>query len=251
MIATDGVGPPGPQNDCAPGGQAGGGTKSVNGGEPIDQALPLSPKDVNRNSFALRPYQREAIEATIKGFGEFRRQLIVCPTGGGKTLLFAKIAEHYQPGRTLVLAHREELLEQARDKILGATGTVAEIEAAERTASLDAPVVVASVQTLTREHRRRRFAPDHFALIVVDEAHHAIAESYQRVLGYFEDARVLGVTATPDRGDKRPLGDYFENVAHETTLVDLISDGYLCRVRVKTIPIRDQLGRCSHRRRRL
>ena len=191
--------------------------------------------------FALRPYQCEAVEAAIRGFNEFRRQLIVCPTGGGKTLLFAKIAEHYQPGRTLVLAHREELLEQARDKILRATGIVAEIEAGERTASLDAPVVVASVQTLMREHRRRRFAPDHFALIVVDEAHHALGESYQRVLGYFEDARVLGVTATPDRGDKRLLGDFFENVAHETTLVDLIRDGYLCRVRVKTIPLKIDL----------
>ena len=66
-----------------------------------------------------------------------------------------------------------------------------------------------------REHRRRRFAPDHFALIVVDEAHHALGESYQRVLEYFEDAWVLGVTATSDRGDKRLLSDFFENVAHE------------------------------------
>jgi superfamily II DNA or RNA helicase len=194
---------------------------------------PAQPSSASlRMAFELRPYQREAIAATIKGFNEFRRQLIVCPTGGGKTLLFAKIAEHALPDRTLVLAHREELLEQARDKILRATGIVAQIEAAERTASLDAPIVVASVATLHREHRRRRFAPDHFALIVVDEAHHALAESYQRVLGYFEDARVLGVTATPDRGDKRLLGDYFENVAHETTLVDLIRDGYLARVRV-------------------
>jgi superfamily II DNA or RNA helicase len=115
---------------------------------------------------------------------------------------------------------------------------MAEIEAAKRTASLDAPIVVASVQTLKSESRRRRFARNHFALIVVDEAHHALAESYQRVLGYFGDACVLGVTATPDRGDKRLLADYFENVAHETTLVDLISERYLCRVRVKTIPLK-------------
>ena len=194
-----------------------------------------------RLAFELRPYQREAVEAIIKGFGEFRRQLRVCPTGGGKTIEFAALAGHYQPGKTLIIAHRDELLEQARDKILRATGITAGIEAAERTASLDAPVVVASVQTLIREHRRRRFAPDHFALIVVDEAHHALAESYQRLLGYFEDARVLGVTATPDRGDKRLLGDYFENVAHETTLIDLISGGYLARIRVKTIPLKIDL----------
>jgi superfamily II DNA or RNA helicase len=210
--------------------------------ELLDDGVSLRPAIAQCKSeagFALRPYQCEAVEAAIRGFNEFRRQLIVCPTGSGKTLLFAKIAEHYQPGRSLVIAHREELLEQARDKILRATGIVGGIEAGERTASLDAPVVVASVQTLMREPRRRRFAPDHFALIVVDEAHHALGESYQRVLGYFEDAWVLGVTATSDRGDKRLLSDFFENVAHETTLVDLIRDGYLCRVRVKTIPPQD------------
>jgi superfamily II DNA or RNA helicase len=198
------------------------------------RAAPPSSASLRQAGFELRPYQREAVEAIIKGF--VRRQRVVAPTGSGKTLLFARVAEHYQPLRTLVLAHREELLEQARDKILKATGIVAGIEAAERYASLDAPIVIASIPSL-HEQRRRRFSPDHFALIVVDEAHHALAESWQRVLGYFEDARVLGVTATPDRGDKRLLGDYFENVAAETTLIDLIRDGYLARVRVKTIPL--------------
>ena len=110
-------------------------------------------------NFVWRPYQESAMAAVIAGFEEFNRQLLVWPTGSGKTVLFAGVARHFQPQRTLVLAHREELLEQAREKILLVTGIEAEIEAAERVASLDAPVVVASVQTLRRENRRQRF-PD-------------------------------------------------------------------------------------------
>jgi len=109
-------------------------------------AFKNQPRDITGtaevNNFELQPYQCDAIAATIKGFIEFPRELIVCPTGGGKIPLFAKIVEHYQSGRTLILAHREELLVQARDRILRATCIVAEIEAAECTARLDAPVVV-------------------------------------------------------------------------------------------------------------
>ena len=163
---------------------------------------------------------------------------MVLPTGGGKTILFAKAAESFQPARTLIIAHREELLAQAREKTLTATGIRADIEAAERKASLDAPVVVASVQTLARESRRERFPRDHFGLIVVDEAHHVLASSYKRTLDHFEGAKVLGVTATPDRGDQKLLSDYFENVAYELTLVDLIRGRWLSPIRVKSMPLR-------------
>jgi superfamily II DNA or RNA helicase len=105
----------------------------------------------------LRPYQQAAVAAVVRGFEEYDRQLAVMPTAAGKTIVFAKLAQHTQPGRTLVVAHREELLEQAKDKILAATGIVAEVEAAERVASLDASVVVASVQTLMRDARRQRW----------------------------------------------------------------------------------------------
>ena len=169
--------------------------------------------------FELRSYQQDALRATLEGFQQYRRQLVTLPTGAGKTILFAKAAESFLPSRTLVLAHREELLAQAREKTLVATGIRADIEAAERKASLDAPVVVASVQTLARQSRRERFPRDHFGLIVVDEAHHALADSYKRILDHFEGAKVLGVSATPDRGDKKLLSDYFDNVAYELTLV--------------------------------
>lgn len=156
----------------------------------------------------------------------------------GKTVLFSALAQHYQPKRTLVLAHREELIDQAVDKIMRTTGLRAEVEMASSRASLDAPVVVASVQTLMREQRRSRWPRDHFGLVVVDEAHHSAAESYLSTLRHFDrNAFVLGVTATPDRGDKRSLSCYFQNIAFEITLLDLIKQGYLSPITVKTVPL--------------
>ena len=163
------------------------------------------------------------------------------PTAAGKTIVFAILAQHFLPGKTLVLAHREELLTQAKDKILAATGIVAEIEAAGQVASLQAPIVVASVQTLMRESRRARFPANHFGLVVIDEAHHVLAESYQRTLAHFSGTKALGVTATPYRGDKRALGDYFQNIAFEIGLVDLVNAGYLSRIQVRTIPLKIDL----------
>lgn len=187
---------------------------------------------------SLRPYQQEAHQSITQGFAQYPRQLAIMPTGSGKTVLFASLAQHYQPRRTLVLAHREELITQAVDKIYRTTGLRAEVEMGEFYASHEAPVVVASVQTLMREARRKRWPRDHFGLIVVDEAHHALAESYLCVLRHFdEDAFVLGVTATPDRGDKRNLAAYFQNIAYEITLLDLIKQGWLSQIKVKTLPV--------------
>ena len=192
---------------------------------------------------ALRPYQMNAHEAITRGFGEYRRQLAVLPTGSGKTILFASLAQYYQPRRTLVLAHREELISQAVDKIHKTTGIVAEVEMGEQRASLVSPVVVASVQTLMRPQRRVRWPSDHFGLVVVDEAHHALSESYLSTLDYF-DSDVLGVSATPDRGDKKNLGRYFENVAYEVTLLDLIRQNWLAPIQVKTVPLQIDLEGC-------
>jgi superfamily II DNA or RNA helicase len=193
--------------------------------------------DTHTERINLRPYQTEAKDQTIVGFETCDKGLVVIPTGGGKTILFAHLAEHYQPGRTLILAHREELLTQAVDKIQRATGLWSEVEKAERKASFDAPVVVASVQTLAR--RADRWPEDHFDLIVVDEAHHVLADSYLNVLSRFDShAKVLGVTATPDRGDKKNLGKYFERVFYEVTLTKLIKDGYLSPLTMKMLPIK-------------
>lgn len=193
----------------------------------------------------LRPYQQQALDQSLEGFKKFQRQLVVIPTGGGKTILFAAMAKVIQPERTLILAHREELVDQAIEKLHKATGIVAQKEKAEHRASLQASVVVASIQTMVR--RLDKWPRDHFKLVVCDEAHHAISNSWQKVLRHF-DAWTLGVTATPDRGDKRNLGAFFENVAFETTMLELINQGYLVPIKVKSVPLTIDVSKVSSKR---
>lgn len=189
----------------------------------------------------LRPYQQEAETAVFEQWsGGVHRTLLVLPTGTGKTIVFAKIAEQCvrDGDRVLILAHRKELLDQAADKILEATGLRCAVERSEET-SLDSwyRITVGSVQTLMRDTRLDQFDPDYFSVIIVDEAHHCISNSYQKVLQHFDDAHVLGVTATPDRGDTRNLGQYFESLAYEYTLPQAIREGYLTPIRAVTIPL--------------
>ena len=187
---------------------------------------------------ALRAYQHEALDGIRKGFRDFSRQVAILPTGGGKTVVFSRLAAEIQPARTLILAHREELIAQAADKLRSSTGIRAEVEMGDSIASLDAPVVIGSVQTLMREARRSRWPADHFGLVVVDECHHVLSESYQTTLRHFDGhAKVLGVTATPDRGDRKNLGRYFENIACQISLLDLIRQNWLAPIRVKTVPL--------------
>lgn len=189
----------------------------------------------------LRDYQLKAVEAVECGFKQFGKQIAVLPTGAGKTILFAHLAKRQLPGCTLILAHREELVDQAIDKLRAATGIVAAKEMASDHADIDAPVVVGSVQSMIR--RLDKWPADAFSLVVCDEAHHAISDSWQRVLRHFDDrAKVLGVTATPDRGDKRNLGQYFENVACEVSLFDLVQQGYLSRIHYRSVPLQIDLA---------
>lgn len=192
----------------------------------------------------LRPYQQEAKDAILLSWKQYQRSLLVLPTGTGKTIVFSKVAaERTAAGRVLIMAHREELLSQAADKIWKSCQIPCALEKAE-SSCLDSPkpITVGSVQTLMSERRLSRFTPDYFKTIIVDEAHHALSDSYQRVLNYFPDAKVLGVTATPDRGDKKNLGQYFENLAYEYSLLSAIREGYLCPIKAKTIPLQIDLN---------
>lgn len=197
----------------------------------------------------LRPYQQEARTAVESEWESGNsRTLLVLPTGCGKTIVFAKISEDRvrQGDRVLILAHRGELLDQAADKIKTATGLICSTEKAEQSC-LDSlsrwyRVTVGSVQTLMRQSRLDRFAPDYFQTIIIDEAHHAISDSYQNVLRYFSGARVLGVTATPDRGDMRELGSVFDSLAYEYTLPRAIKEGYLSPIKAVTIPLKLDLS---------
>ena len=195
----------------------------------------------------LRPYQQEAKEAIFREWNEagHDKTLLVLPTGTGKTIVFSAVTEECvrSGSRVLILAHRGELLDQAQDKLLKSTGLRCAVEKAEES-SLNSwfRVTVGSVQTLMREKRLANFAPDHFGHIIIDEAHHCLSDSYQRVLEHFNQAQVLGVTATPDRGDMRNLGQYFESLAYEYTLPKAIREGYLCPIKAQTIPLKLDLS---------
>ncbi len=193
----------------------------------------------------LRPYQQEARESILKEWDRgILKTLLVLPTGCGKTIVFAKVSEDCvrRGDRVLILAHRGELLEQAADKIASATGLKCATEKADETCRGSwYRIVVGSVQTLMREKRLGQFSADYFQTIIIDEAHHCISDSYQRILQHFPDAKVLGVTATPDRGDMRNLGEVFESLAYEYTLPKAIRSGYLCPIRALTIPLKMDL----------
>lgn len=194
----------------------------------------------------LRPYQKEAKEAVFENWDNgMKKTLLVLPTGCGKTIVFAKITEECvrQGDRVLILAHRGELLDQAADKIAKATGLGCATEKAEQTCIGSwFRIVVGSVQSMMREKRLDRFPEDFFGTIIIDEAHHCVSDSYQRVLNHFPCAKILGVTATPDRGDMKNLGNVFESLAYEYTLPRAIKEGYLSPIKAITIPLKVDLS---------
>lgn len=197
----------------------------------------------------LRPYQQDAKDAVFEQWDNgIRKTLLVLPTGCGKTIVFAKVTEDCvrKGERVLILAHRGELLDQAADKLKKTTGLNSAIEKAE-SSCLGSwfRVVVGSVQTLMREKRLGQFPEDYFNTIIIDEAHHCISDSYQKVLKHFPEAHVLGVTATPDRGDMRNLGQYFESLAYEYTLPKAIKEGYLTPIKALTIPLKIDMSGVS------
>ena len=191
---------------------------------------------------SLRPYQQKARDRIHAEWEAGRtRTLLVLPTGTGKTIVFASVAaDQVRAGdRVLILAHRGELLEQAADKLQRSTGLISAVEKADATClNTWFRVVVGSVQTLQRTARLERFPRDYFGTIIIDEAHHAITDGYRRILDYFGSAKVLGVTATPDRGDMRNMGEVFDSLAFEYKLTDAIKEGYLCRIMAQTIPLK-------------
>lgn len=193
----------------------------------------------------LRPYQREAKEAIFEQWENgTRKTLLVLPTGCGKTIVFAKVTEECvsRGDRVLILAHRGELLEQAADKIAKSTGLGCAMEKAEESCLGSwFRITVGSVQSLMRETRLSRFPDHYFDTIIIDEAHHCISDSYQRILRHFPEAKVLGVTATPDRGDMKNLGQVFESLAYEYTLPKAIKEGYLSPIKAVTIPLQVDL----------
>lgn len=198
-------------------------------------------KDVLRTGFAVEEAGIAAYYGfTVDGDNLYLLDDFTVTHNCGKTIVFANVAKREvdRGGRVLVLAHRGELLDQAAEKIMAATGLGCSVEKAERTGEGEwFRVTVGSVQSMMRESRLARFPHDWFDAVVIDEAHHAVSDSYRAVLDWFPGARVLGVTATPDRADRRNLGAVFDSVAYEYTLPAAIRDGYLCPIKAQTVPL--------------
>jgi len=191
----------------------------------------------------LRPYQQHAVDNAINELATNKSTLVVLPTGGGKTILFAKVAEHFiQTGRVMVIAHREELIRQAATKIKAVTNYQPSVEMADEWSAEDGfskpKIVVSSVQTLCRS-RVERFDPAEFSLLITDEAHHSTATSYQTVYGHMlsKGCKHLGVTATPDRADEQALGKVFDTVAYDYELPNIIEDGWLVPVKQRLVTV--------------
>jgi ATP-dependent helicase IRC3 len=206
----------------------------------------------------LRSYQREAIDAVFKAWADgMRRPAIVLPTGAGKTVVFsALVREFREPGpghmaqvqhltgtRVMILAHRDELVDQAIAKLRAVMPGVNVGKVKAESDDRYADVIVASVQTLASERRRTRLAVDqenvgNIGLIITDECHHAAAASYRKIYDAFPDALQLGVTATMARGDRQGLGDVWEDVVSKRSILWMISKGYLTDVRTRRVDLK-------------
>lgn len=189
-------------------------------------------------TYTLRDYQEEGVAGIERELQAHRSTLAVCPTGGGKTIIFGEVVRRFldrnPQRRVLIMAHRDELIRQAADKVGRIIDEPCDIEMADYQADTwgfdRSRVVVTSVQTMSRVNRHQKFHPNEFGLLIVDEAHHAVAPSYLAVQEYFQrnpDLRLLGVTATPDRADELAMGRVFESVAMEVGIIDMIEGGWL------------------------
>ena len=195
----------------------------------------------------LRPYQDQAVKGAFDAWQTSDTTLVVMPTGTGKTVVLASVIANRPPGKAMLMAHRAELIWQGAKKIHAVTGEHPDIEMAEYVALggiYSKDVVVSSVQSLNAgkkgKGRMTRFDPMEFSLLIIDEAHHATARGYRKVIDYFRKnpaLKVLGVTATPDRTDEEALGQIFSTVAFDYDLVDAIHDGWLVPIMQRSVYI--------------
>lgn len=188
-------------------------------------------------TITLRPYQQTCIERVLAAYqGQPRggKALVVLPTGGGKTIVFASIA-HQLGLDTLVIAHRQELLSQAAEKfrLVNPLATIGQVGAGRHEYGYS--VTVASVQTISRPEHLGRLKSFGYGLVVIDEVHHAMASGYRTILDALPDAFVLGVTATPDRLDKKSIESIFGEPVFTASIINMIEQGYLCDLRAVAV----------------
>lgn len=185
----------------------------------------------------LRPYQQEALDAIDAALSRgVRRQLLALPTGGGKTVVFSELVRR-RPGRALILAHRDRLIQQAHDKLATVIdpAQLGIVKAGQN--HFAAKTIVASVQTLARPRRRSVLPP--FDTIIIDEAHRSAARVYRDIIEDLAgpETLLLGVTATPERSDGVGLDTVYDEVIYQVGILDLIRDGYLVPLRGRKVVI--------------
>jgi superfamily II DNA or RNA helicase len=185
-------------------------------------------------AFRLRDYQSECVAAILRSLIVNRSTMVVMATGLGKSVVVSSIVAGW-PGRVMVIAHREELIAQMAEHLARDCGEPVEFEQRSLRAT-QGRIVVASIQTLTRGDRFERFDRDEFSLIVCDEFHHYVAKTFRKPLEYFH-GKLLGVTATPDRGDERALGAIVDDVAYSMDIEDGIDRGYLVPIRARAVEL--------------
>lgn len=227
-------------------------------------------------AFKLRNYQLEWYSSVENDRAYGLTRLLIDASGGlGKSTFFAFLAKQEWERfgkRTLVLANRDRLVRQSAKRMTEETGLEVDIEMAEHHASPFAPIVMASVQTLARVNRLTGFSDHQFSIVVPDEAHHSLSDSFQRVLQYFhygaeslaedwkrpEDglytpkAHIIGTTATPPAvGKRNHLGQFFQKVSARYSYIKAVEDGWLVPPKMTTVPVKIdlskfKLGRTSH-----
>ncbi len=204
----------------------------------------------------LRDYQEECKTAVLAAWGEepwhkegdkYRSVLINLATSAGKTVTAGAIINAVKDrGRCLFIADTDELCEQPLIKFRKQFGILAALEKAGDRASRLADVVIGSAQTLCREERLKRFNPDHFRFIFVDEAHRG-SDRNKAITDYFTGAKIAGMTATAFRSKLADLSDYYDQVAYELGVFDLIDDGYNAPLKVLTLPVEVDLRQVHQR----
>lgn len=195
----------------------------------------------------LRDFQSTAVEKVYEAWTKSASTIGVAATGLGKTVILGHVIKNLNGGRAMIIAHREELIWQAAEKIERILGVKPDIEMAEYRADRHlfsrSPVVISTVQTLMAgqgEGRIGRFKPEDFSCLVIDECHHSTANSYKWIIQHFrknKDLRVVGFTATPDRTDEEALGQVFDSVAFEYDVQFGISNGWLVPVNQFFVPV--------------
>ncbi len=197
-----------------------------------------------------RQYQLEALDGIIAQLNDNASTLLVMATGTGKTFVFSHVAKEFMRwGRVMVLAHRGELIYQAVNQLTKIAGCEPDIEMADYHATRgrnQSRIICSTIQSqiagMNGEGRMTKFRPEDFSLLITDEAHHAAANSYKKVIAYYQQNKTLkhlGVTATPDRADELALGQIFETVAFEYGILEAVKDGYLVPIQQQAVYVED------------